>query len=154
MEAETLTEREKKKEKAMTKKREEKIQDKWASDGGCLTSLRFPSTRDGKSISSSLSIHFRFFRRSCNLSAPLFPPEALTCAGMDSPLQQQQQQSQQQWHSQPSFPPPCSSSIVAERARAAAQEALARCSYSGAAFFAEQLVALPGALSSSSWHGG
>ena len=70
---------------------------------------------------------------------------------MLSPLQQQQHESQQR-HSQPLFapPPPCSSpSIVAERARAAAHDALARCSYVGAAFFAEQLAALPGASSSS-----
>ena len=71
---------------------------------------------------------------------------------MISPLQQQQQQQQQQQsqqqqrHSPPFFAPlpPCSSSIVAERARAAAHDALARCSYVGAAFFAEQLASLSG----------
>lgn len=73
---------------------------------------------------------------------------------MISPLQQQQHQSQhqhqheQQRHSQPfCAPPPCSpSSIVAERARAAAHDALARCSYAGAAFFAEQIASLPGEI--------
>ena len=47
-----------------------------------------------------------------------------------------------------SFPPPSSTSIVivAERARAAALDALARHSYPGAAFFAEQLAALTGLL--------
>lgn len=82
---------------------------------------------------------------------------------MATPLQQQKMHHHEhQQQSQPLLPPfhcappPTSSSstgAVAERARAAAHDALARCSYSGAAFFAEQLVALPGGSLVFSWVG-